>query len=178
MENTERNMNHPVWNIYDLLRTSRLNILYYETKLQNTERLIITSQIILAATVPSSAIAGFEIWDFWIGKYAWEILISSSSIIAFIQPFLGLNKKAKMYSELIDGYKILYYDLQDIKEKIEEDKSFVNKHKKLFNNAKERRKKLQVKETGINLNKRLRKKSQNAVKRELPSNKFYIPQEE
>ncbi|MDG4595163.1 MAG: hypothetical protein P9F75_05650 [Candidatus Contendobacter sp.] len=95
MTSEERNLNHPVWNIYDLLKTSRLNVLYYESKLLNAERTLISMQITLAAAVPSSAIAGFEIWDFWLGEYAWEIFASFASFVAFIQPFLGLPKKTK-----------------------------------------------------------------------------------
>ena len=176
-EQTNRNMNHPVWNVYDLLKTARLNVLYYEDKLQNAERTLVAMQIILAAAVPSSAIAGFKIWDFWLGEYAWEIFVSLSSLVAFIQPFLGLPKKAKKYSELVDGYKILYYDLQDIKQKIEEDKIYNTQHKKLFKAAKDRRKKLEVRETGIKLNWKLRKKHQVAVKNELPGRNFYLPPE-
>ncbi len=177
MNNTSRNLNHPVWNIYDLIKTARLNVLYYEHKLQSAEKTMVTMQIILAAAVPSSAIAGFEIWDFWLGKYAWEIFVSSSSLIAFIQPFLGLPKKTKKYGELVDGYKILYYDLNNIKQSIEEDKSYSTEHKSLFKAAKERRKKLEVRETGISLNKRLRKYYQEVVKKELPGENFYLPPE-
>lgn len=177
MADEERNLSHPVWNIYDLLKTARLNVLYYENKLINTERALITMQIVLAAAVPSSAIAGFKIWDFWLGEYAWEIFASFASFVAFIQPFLGLPKKTKKYSELVDGYKILFYDLKDIKEKIEEDKFYGNSHKKLFKAAKERRKKLEVRETGIKLDEKLRKKYQELVKKELPGKNFYLPPE-
>lgn len=175
--NSSRNLDHPVWNIYDLIKTARLNVLYYEHKLQGAERTMVVMQIILAAVVPSSAIAGFEIWDFWLGKYAWEIFVSFSSLVAFIQPFLALPKKAKKYSELVDGYKILYYDLTNIRQSIEEDKSYNTKHKNLFKAAKERRTKLEVRETGISLNNRLRKHYQEVVKKELPGEKFYLPQE-
>jgi len=170
-------MNHPVWNVYDLLKTARLNVLYYEHKLNTADTTMVASQIILAAAVPSSAIAGFEIWDFGLGEYAWEIFASFSSFVAFIQPFLGLPKKAKKYSGLVDGYKILFYDLQDIRHKIEEDKSYSEKHMKLFKAAKDRRKKLEVKETGIKLDKKLQKKYQQAVKKELPGKSFYLPPE-
>lgn len=177
LTNENRDRNHPIWNPYDLLRTARLNVLYYEEKLLQTERTLITMQIVLAAAVPSSAIAGFKVWDFWLGEYAWEIFVSFASFIAFIQPFLGLAKKSKKYSELVDGYKILFYDLKDIKDKVEEDKAYNAHHKKLFKTAKERRKKLEVKETGIKLNKKLRKKCQEAVKKELPAKSFYLPKE-
>lgn len=176
-EQTSRDLNHPVWNIYDLLKTARLNVLYYEYKLHSTENMMLTMQIILAAAVPSSAIAGFKIWDFGLGQYSWEIFVSFSTFVAFIQPFLGLPKKSKIYSGLVDSYKILYYDLQDIRQKIEEDKIYNTQHKKLFKAAKERRKKLEVRETGIKLNKRLQKKCQAAVKKELPGKKFYLPKE-
>lgn len=177
MTGKERNLSHPVWNIYDLLKTARLNVLYYERKLHNAERTLLTMQIVLAAAVPSSAIAGLEIWDFGLGDYAWEIFTSFASFVAFIQPFLGLPKKSKKYSELVDGYKILFYDLKDIREKIEEDKAYNSSHKKLFEAAKDRRKKLEVKETGIKLDKKLRTSCQEAVKRELPGKYFYLPPE-
>ena len=177
MNTQERSLNHPVWNIYDQLKTARLNVLYYETKLQNVETTMTTSQIILAAAVPSSAIAGFQIWDFWLGEHAWAIFVSFSSFIAFIQPFLGLPKKAKKYSVLVDGYKTLFYDLQDIRHKIEEDKTYSTQHKKLFKTAKDRRKKLEVTETGIKIDKKLQKKYQVAVKEELPAKSFYLPPE-
>lgn len=177
-EKNVRNLNHPVWNIYDQLKTARLNVLYYEEKLCSSETTQMWMQIILAATVPSSAIAGFKVWDFWIGEYAWEFLIYFSSLIAFIQPFLGLPKKSKKYDELVTGYKILFYDLQDIRQKIEEDQAYTNTHKKLFKAAKDRRKKLEVQETGIKVDKKLRKKCQDAVSVELPGKQFYIPNED
>ena len=172
-----RNLTHPVWNVYDLLKTARLNVLYYEHKLNSTNTTIVVFQVILAATVPSSAIAGFEIWDFWLGKYAWQILLIFSSLIAFIQPFLGLPKKATKYGGLVDGYKTLYYDLQDIKHKVEEDNAYNSKHIKLFGTAKNRRKKLEISETGIKLDKKLQKKYQEDVKNELPGKTFHLPPE-
>jgi hypothetical protein len=176
-ESKSRNLTHPVWNIYDQLKTARLNVLYYEAKLQFAERAQTSIQVILAATVPSSTVAGFDIWDFGLGQYAWELFASSASSIAFIQPFLGLTKKVKTFDELVSGYKTLYYDLQDIRQKIEEEKSYTNSHKKLFNAAKERRKRLEIKETGISVNKKLRRKCQEAVKNELPAKNFFIPDE-
>lgn len=175
---TKRNLNNPVWNVYDLLRTAKLNVLYYTQKLICADRIQIFMQIVLAAAVPSSAIAGFKIWDFGLGRYAWVIFVSFSSLVAFMKPFLGLSKKSKKYSEIIDGYKILFYDLQDIQQKVEEDKLYSLSHKNLFKYAKDRRKVLEVKETGINLNKHLRSKCQEAVKKEFPARKFYIPKED
>ncbi len=96
----------------------------------------------------------------------------------FTQPFLGLQKRAKKYGELVDGYKILFYDLQDIRQKVEEDKKYDSQHKKLFKAAKERRKRLEVTETGISQSKRLKKKCQQMVKLEFSTQQFYLPMEE
>ena len=173
----ERDLQHPVWNVYDQLRTARLNVLYYSERLHTSERLITIMQIILAASVPSSAIAGFKIWDFWLGKYAWEIFVSLSSLVAFFQPFFALPKKAKKFHELVSEYTVLYYDLQEIKQKIEEDRAYTAKHRNMFKSARERRKRLEVKEAGIKLNIKLRSRCQETVKREMPAANFYIPQE-
>lgn len=176
-ENKPRNLQHPVWNVYDQLKTARLNILYYEAKLQFAERLQLIMQITLAATVPSSTIAGFDFWDFGLGPYAWKILALFSSLVSFVQPFLGLAKKLKIFEELVTGYKTLYYDLQDIRQKIEEENNYTTNHKKLFHAANERRKRLEIKEIGIGINKRLLRKCQEAVKKELPAKNFFIPHE-
>ncbi len=176
-DTSSRNLKHPVWSVYDQLRTSRLNVLYYTAKLEFSERLQLLMQLILAATVPSSAIAGFELWDFGLGKYAWEILVSLSSLIAFIQPFIGLQKKIKKLDELTVGYKILYFDLIDIKQKIEEEQKYTSSHQRLFKAARNRRKKLEIKETGLWQNNKLRNECQDKVKSELPAKYFYVPEE-
>lgn len=105
------------------------------------------------------------------------MLLTLSAFIAFIQPFMALPKKIKKYEGLVSKYKILYYDMQDIRHEIEGDQAYTDKHKKLFQVAKNRRKILEAEQTGFTENKRLNRKCQRAVKRELPGRNFYIPEE-
>lgn len=172
---TSRDPNHPVWNVYDGLRTAKLNVEYYSEKLKRSQRYQLLVQITLAAAVPSSAIAGFDIWNFFIGQYAWEILTIISSILAFLHPFLGITKRIDKYRELVDGYKILFYDIGNIREKIEIDRNYNAEHQQLFRKAMDRKRELEIKETGISIDRKLQEQCQEIVKRELPSKSFFIP---
>jgi len=49
--------NHPVWIVYDKLRSACLNVKYYSRRLQTLERWNFTLEFPLSATAPSSAIA-------------------------------------------------------------------------------------------------------------------------
>lgn len=173
----ERDLYHPVWQVYDLLRTSKLNVLYYSACLARAERAQLTMHIVLAAAVPSSAVAGLSIWDFWLGDYAWEAVVAFSSLLAFSQPFLGLPKKIRVYDRLLSGYKVLYFDLIKLRNKIESDQCYENKHKKLLDAALDRWKKLEVQEVGLPLKSRLRRRCENTVRAEYAGTTFFIPSE-
>ena len=68
---SERDLNHPVWEVYNLLRTARLNCKYYGGLLHNAERINWWIQLIIAISLPTSAIAGFEIWATGAGSLFW-----------------------------------------------------------------------------------------------------------
>ena len=55
MNQVTRDISSPVWHIYDLIRTTRLNVIYYEVKLKRAEKTQFIFQVLLAAAVPSSA---------------------------------------------------------------------------------------------------------------------------
>jgi len=50
--------NHPVWSLYDEIRTARLNVKYYGRRLEFLERRNFAFELILLASAPTSAIAG------------------------------------------------------------------------------------------------------------------------
>lgn len=173
---TSRDLNHPVWEVYNLLRTARLNSKYYSEKLHRVERTNTLMQIIIAASLPSSAIAGFQIWTTGLGNYIWGGVLILASSLAFLQPFLKLSEKIKKYDSILNGYLMLDYDIQELRGKISNNRAYTSSHKKLFEQALKRKKSVGIKEQGIKLDKKLRDKCTLEVKDELPAENFFIPE--
>ena len=174
---TERDLNHPVWDVYNLLRTSRLNGKYYSEKLHKVEKLNTSMQLIIAASLPSSAIAGFQIWTEGPGNYIWSGVLVLASTLAFLQPFLKLSEKIKKYDSILNGYLMLDYDLQELRGKISNSGKYTASHKKLFEQALKRKNSVGIKEQGIELDKKLRNRCTIEVKKELPAENFFVPEE-
>jgi len=172
-----RDLEHPVWEVYGLLRTARLNFKYYSVKLHRIEQLNLTFQIVIAASLPSSAFAGYEIWKTGTGSTSWGVLLIIASVFAFLQPFFKLTDKIKKYDSIVNGYHILDFDMQELRAKISNSRGYSKAHKKLYEAALKRKKAVGVKESGIKLNKALRDQCAIDVDRELPSKNFYIPEE-
>jgi hypothetical protein len=172
-----RDLEHPVWEVYGLLRTARLNFKYYSVKLDRMERLNFIFQIVIAAALPSSTFAGYEIWKTGTGSTLWGVLLIVASVFAFLQPFLKLTDKIKKYDAIVNGYHILDFDMQELRAKISNSRNYTKAHHKLYEAALKRKKAVGVKESGIKLDKSLRDKCTVEVGRELPSKNFYIPEE-
>src|SRR5258706_2377600 len=163
MASTARDLQHSVWEVYDLLRTARLNTCYYSWHLTFYERAQVAMQIVLAAAVPSSAIAGFNIWSFGLGEYAWGIFAVFASGVAFVQPFLGLPKKIKKYDTLVTGYTTLFYDLKVLNSTIENDRTYDKRHSKTLLASIDRQKRLELAQIAESLNQRRLGKCPKAV---------------
>ncbi len=50
--------NHPVWNVYDELRTARLNVKYYTRRIVVVQRLEVAFTVAFALAAPATAILG------------------------------------------------------------------------------------------------------------------------
>jgi len=168
---------HPVWSVYDLYRTSRLNVKYYSAKLHRAEIMSFWMDFILLATAPSSAIAGLWFWDNPIGKECWKYLGGVAAFIAILKPILNFIKKIKIYEELRSGFKTLEHDLHEIKELITIQKKYDENLQKEFQKALKRKGVLAGKEPDSKENKKLKKKLVEEVLKELPTKSFYIPTE-
>lgn len=130
--------NHPVWDVYDLLRTSRLNELYYGKKLQNMERLNLGIEVCIALVSSSSAVVGLAVWKTTVGNPLWQILLTAAAILTIIKPFLGFPKKIKAYEELLAGYRLLTHELRDLRMDISQSREYTSTHQARCKRIKER----------------------------------------
>ena len=177
MNDKKRDRNHPVWDVYDLYRTARLNVKYYSAKLSRLQRNNLIIEVVLAATVPSSAIALIWFWDTPVGKDVWQWLIAFSAVLALVKPFLKLTERIRRHEEILTGYHILENDLQKIKVLISQDRRYDERHRTRFEEALDRKGQLELKSPEAKIDERLRKEAGQQVQRELPGESFYIPEE-
>ena len=169
--------NHPVWGVYDLYRTAKLNVKYYLCKLSSVEKINFTMELILLITAPSSAIAGLWFWETPYGQDAWQYLGVVSAIVAVLKPSLSLTKRIKKYEEILSGYKGLEHDLHEIKEMIAQRLKYDKEMQNDFKKALKRKGVLVNKEPGEKINTKLLARCQKEVDTELPADKFFVPED-
>jgi len=167
--------NHPVWGVYDLYRTARLNVKYYSARLHRIELCNLCMELVIAATAPSSAIAGLWFWNLPIGSIAWKVLGIIAAIFAVTKPILMLSKRMKAYNETLSGYRALEHDLYEIKEMIVQKQRYDDELKKDYQKALKRKGFLVAKDPETKQDKMLIKKLVSEINQELPVKSFYIP---
>jgi len=85
---------HPVWEVYDLYRTARLNVKYYSELLHRTEIKNFLLDLILLCSAPTSAVAGLWFWETEIGHEVWKYFGVIAAFAAVLKPlFVKLHPK-------------------------------------------------------------------------------------
>ena len=168
---------HPVWTLYDKLRTACLNVKYYERRLQHFETVNFYLDITLAISAPSSAIAKLDIWNTTFGNYVWISMGIIAAVVSVVKPFLALPKKIKEYECTVSGYRMLYFDLKEIKSLIEQSQCYDKKLQSDFHKALLRERTLVGKCPEVCENKKIKQTCEKEVRSKYPQNVFYVPKE-
>ncbi|MBF0627054.1 MAG: hypothetical protein HQL91_02425 [Magnetococcales bacterium] len=171
-------VSHPVWDVYDKLRTADLNIRYYSIRLSRHERINLIIEILLAITSSSSVVGGLGVWTGEYGHQIWQILLSVSAFIAVIKPFLGLPKKIKDTESTLTGYRILYNDLDLLKIDISSNGSYNDKMQKEFRKILDRSKVVTIKPPESKEDNKLKKLCEQEVNLRFPKDSFFVPKGE
>lgn len=168
--------NNPVWDVYDLYRTARLNKYYYSNKLSSTERWNFIIELIISISTPTSAIAGIWFMQTEHGQQLFKILIAVAAILSAIKPFLKLPKRIKDYDHCFSTYKSFEFDVEQIIIKIKQDQKYSDQAKKMLSAAQTRKGKIISSSPNYKIDEYLRGECQRKVINELPSNSFFIPE--
>lgn len=167
--------NHPVWEVYDLHRTCRLNVKYWVVKLIRLRRMNFWLEYMLAATAPSSAIAGLVFWTTAYGKTAWSILIIVTAFLALGKPLLKLSGRLDKLQKVVTQYKSVDFQLEALGNDIRREENYsgamVNIYKNLANQVRE----ISKDEPIQSVDQDLRKSCYREVNKELPLTYFYVP---
>ncbi len=168
---------HPVWSVYDRLRSARLSVKYYAHKLRQVERANFWLDFLLLATAPSSAIAGLWFWDTDGGQLVWKFLAIPAAVAAVAKPLLHLPKRMKEYEAVLSGYRVLEYDLLEIKIAIEQKQRYDAALQSEFRRVQQRERTLIGKTPDAQEDAKVKRACQEQVLKELPAEAFFVPEE-
>lgn len=166
-----------VWTLYDKLRTACLNVKYYEYRLNSVERVSFLLDMVVLATTPSSAVASLWLWKTPIGETVWAYVLRFAAVASIMKVLGGFTKKIKQYESLVQGYRMLYFDLSEIKRQVEEQKKYTKKMQGDLQKAIERERKLIIKNPETRESKRVKQKCEQEVRSQFPVDSFYEPEE-
>ena len=168
---------HPVWSVYDRLRSARLSVKYYCCRIESAERKSFWLELILLVTAPSSAVAGLWFWNNEYGQLAWKIMAIPAAIAAVLKPLLHLTKKIKDYEAVISGYRMLEHDLLELKIGIEQKRKYDTSLQTEFKRVQQRERILVGKNPEARGNPKVKAVCQAEVLRELPTELFFVPED-
>jgi len=170
-----RDILHPVWDVYDLYRTAKFNAMYYSIKLNRLVWMNTCIEIILAITTSSSVVAVLWLWNTPIGQYMWKFLSIISAFLAVSKPVLKVTDKIRKYEEVLTGYRTLEHDVMKITILINQSMRYEKIHRSKLLEAIDRKGKLIQQSPEIKFNEKLMKKCRIKIEKELPAEDFFIP---
>lgn len=165
-----------VLQIYNWLRTARLNVLYYEESLKRWTRAVRFHDIIIALTGASSPIAYWQHSTEPIFHQAWFYLTMLAGGLALIKPILRWDKQLILFSELCTHYSDLYLDMKCLSEDIAVVGELTPRLNERFEHYREAFKTLGRKEPPPNQDKIRR--LQDKVNAEINIDHYWFPREE
>lgn len=173
-EGTTRN--HPVWDVYDLHRTARLNAKYYACRLNYLERSNFWMEFALAVSA-SSTITSLWLWTTPLGQVSWKVFGVATAVLSIAKPLLRLTDKIRRMEKVQCGYEALDHDLYRLGLHISQGKSYTPQLQKQFLEAVNRKGLLVRERVEIRERKRIKRRCEEEVTRELSVDRFYIPKE-
>jgi len=165
--------NHPVWDVYDELRTARLNITCLSSEIAHLRRCSTRIEVILALSGASSI--GAVAWlQNPVGKTIWGVIGFVSMVLVALKPVFPFAEQRTKKERLLISYRILEHDLDCVRIGIRERGQYDDQAKHEFRSALVRKAELVLHGEG-SCPKRIREKCQAEVLLELPDSDFYIP---
>ena len=167
---------HPVWVVYDLYKTARLNVKYYAARLNSIERQNFLIELVIAIAAPTSAVTGIWLLKTEVGQELWKYLAGIAAIAALLKPLLKLSAKIKNMEQCLSGYRALEYDVEQIVNKIKTDRTYSKSCKNMLDEAQKKKKALVCNPPENNQDQKLIERLYNEVNNEFPFGSFYVPE--
>lgn len=166
---------HPVWEVYDELRTARMNVEYYMSRRDSMKRLNNVIEYFLAATASGSAIAAFSVWQTTEGEIVWGVLTVASAVLAVYKPIARLTQKIGRVDRVLPQYYELEHELKVLASDIRYEGTYSRDHRNRFKLVMERKKDLMRAHPLLSSRRRLKNRCRKAARAAYPSTSFFVP---
>jgi hypothetical protein len=167
---------HAVWQVYDQLRTARLNVKYYTRRIATLKSREFWLDLVLAIAAPSSAVAGLWFWSHPIGQGAWKALAVIAAVVAVVKPLLKIGDKVQAMEEAVSAYKALDHDLYCLTLDIDRERAYSPQSQQRFKEALVRKGVLVGRKLEESESMTLKRKCEQEVLTELPGESFFVPE--
>jgi len=144
--------------------------------MESAERLNFSIELILLISAPSSAVAGLWFWETELGNMMWQFFGVIAAFTAVIKPLLSLPKKIKDYESALSGYRILDFDLMELKSLIEQRQKYDAGMQKELTKAIQRERQLVGKTPETCEKQKVKRICEAEVLQELPVDSFFVPE--
>lgn len=170
---------HPIWELYDLLRTAKLSAKYYSYQFDAMVKYHKACKIFLAIMAPGSAFTGIAFWEeTGCGRITFSILTVLTGLVSIILPLIHFEEKIKKLSKLVSGYNLLYGTLNSLRSEIKHSQEYSQKYQqKFFSTLKQHNDLIELEgaEALKVTDKKLRAKCEDEVYKEIPKTSLYFP---
>lgn len=167
---------HPVWVVYDLYKTARLNVKYYAARLNSIERQNLFIELVIAIAAPTSAVTGIWLLKTDAGQELWKYVAGVAAFAAVLKPFLKLPAKIKLMEQCLAGYRALEYDVEQIVNKIKTERVYSKPCRGMLDEAQRKKKVLVCNPPENNQDQKLIERLYTEVNKEFPFEAFYVPE--
>lgn len=130
--------------LYDTLRTSLLNRLYYEKRLGALQRWNTLIELLIALGASGTAIAAWAVWKTGAGKAAWAFIAGGAAVLSICKPIVALPSRVEKVTKAYTGFSGVFFDLDAIRREAEASKYFDSQMKTLLLQAVESYRRLQL----------------------------------
>lgn len=195
---TSSREDHPVWEVYDLLRTARLNELYYAAKLKTLKRRHWWMEIAIAVTTPAAAAAAGVLegdrsaglkWlpavssivfvdhhREWIVAI-WALIAALASFLALAKPFMRLGESIGKVEACHAEYRSIAAEVAEVRSEVRLRHAYIDELQTWFRQIRRRKTYACEREPPEPVDTRLTRKIEARINRELPADAFYVPEE-
>jgi hypothetical protein len=168
--------NHPVWYAYNELRTARLNVCYYQSRLAAARKRNAYQEIILAASA-STAVAGLWFLTNPVGAIVWKGLGTVAAVLAVYRTVFKPSEKVPKLEAHVIAWTDMEVALAQLRRRIHEDGQYTHSHSRELDTIQERKKAILGELVEDEPDRRLLEVCYARVNDELPPESFYVPNE-
>src|SRR5262245_8244704 len=114
--------------VYSLTCVSRMNAIYYESRLGRIQNYSFWMEVITAATASGSGLAAVSFLQVGYGQWVWQVLALTAALVAVIRPIYAPGKKIEAFTRQHQGYHANYFSLKKLSSSIRQGSAVTVEH--------------------------------------------------